>query len=55
MDRDCDEMTLFAIDVPRMFAAAVARKCVEPRMLRAVLAVRPLIWLVRVITILSDR
>jgi hypothetical protein len=48
-------MTLFAIDMPRMFAAADDRKCVERQMLRAMSDVPPVIWLDHVITILSGR
>jgi hypothetical protein len=40
-----DEMTLFAIDVPRMFAASDDRKYAARRMLRARHPVRPAIWL----------
>jgi len=55
VNRDCDEMTLFAIDVPRMFVATSDRKCVEAQTLRALRAVSPVIWLGCVITILSSR
>lgn len=55
MNRDCDEMTLFAINVPRMFVAVSDGKCVEPRTLRPPCLVLPMIWLGRFITILSVR
>ena len=48
-------MTLFAIDVPRMFVAADDRKCVEPQMLQPLRAMREVIWLDCFITILSGR
>jgi len=53
--RVCDEMTLFAIDVPRMFVAGDDGKSIERLMLRAWLSVPPVIWRDRSITILSSR
>ena len=48
-------MTLFAIDVPRMFVAADDRKCFEPQMLQVQRAGPAVIWLGCFITILSGR
>ena len=53
--RVCDEMTLFAIDVPRMFVAGDDSKSIARLMLRARPGVPTVIWLDRFITILSGR
>ena len=45
-------MTVFAIDVPRMFATGNDGKYIERLMLPAGPAVAPVIWLGHVITIL---
>jgi hypothetical protein len=49
------EMTVFAIDVPRMFVANDAGKYVVRQTLRARPGGRPVVWLGRGITILSGR
>jgi hypothetical protein len=48
-------MTLFAIDVPRMFATRDDGKYVERQVLRPLARVPPVIWLDQFITILSGR
>jgi len=48
-------MTLFAIDVPRMFVAGDDGKSAARLMLLAWPGVPPVIWLDRFITILSGR
>jgi hypothetical protein len=48
-------MTVFAIDVPRMFVANKAGKYVESQMLRVPAGERPEVSLLRRITILSGR
>jgi hypothetical protein len=53
--RVCDEMTLFAIDVPRMFGAGDDGNSAARLMLLAWPSVPPMIWLDRFITILSGR
>jgi len=55
VSRVCDEMTLFAIDVPRMFVADDDGKSAARLMLLAWPGVPPVIWLDRFITILSGR
>ena len=49
------EMTLFAIDVPRMFVAGDDVKSIARLMLRVWPGVPTVIWLDRFITILSGR
>jgi hypothetical protein len=50
-----DGMTLFAIDVPRMFANGDDRKYIKGLTLRAQPRFRPMIWIHHCITILSGR